>query len=89
MKKILYVATLVLGIGPCALVLAQPDAARTNATVRGPEHATVRGPEHGAAQPKTAAQLRRVLVNCRDGTRHIARVCRRHGGIARDQSVAQ
>lgn len=28
------------------------------------------------------ARKRRVLVRCRDGSRHIARVCRRHGGIA-------
>jgi len=28
------------------------------------------------------ARKRRVLVRCRDGSRHIARVCRRHGGVA-------
>lgn len=28
------------------------------------------------------ARKRRVLVHCRDGSRHIARVCRRHGGVA-------
>ena len=28
------------------------------------------------------AKKRRVLVKCRDGSRHIARVCRRHGGVA-------
>ncbi len=28
------------------------------------------------------AKKRRVLVRCRDGSKHIARVCRRHGGIA-------
>ncbi|MET0963258.1 MAG: hypothetical protein ABWY05_10665 [Noviherbaspirillum sp.] len=28
------------------------------------------------------AKKRRVLVRCRDGSRHIARVCRRHGGVA-------
>ncbi len=33
---------------------------------------------HAAEQ----AKKRRVLVRCRDGSKHIARVCRRHGGIA-------
>ena len=28
------------------------------------------------------AKKRRVLVRCRDGSKHIARVCRRHGGVA-------
>ena len=28
------------------------------------------------------AKKRRVLVKCRDGSKHIARVCRRHGGVA-------
>ena len=28
------------------------------------------------------ARKRRVLVHCRDGSRHIARVCHRHGGVA-------
>lgn len=28
------------------------------------------------------AKKRRVLVRCRDGSRHIAKVCRRHGGVA-------
>jgi hypothetical protein len=28
------------------------------------------------------ARKRRVLVKCRDGSKHIARVCRRHGGVA-------
>ena len=28
------------------------------------------------------AKKRRVLVRCRDGSKHIPRVCRRHGGVA-------
>ena len=84
MKKMLYIAALLLGVslgpGTQAQVLFDSDSAR-------PIHpdAALRAAQ---AQPKTA-KSRRVLVNCRDGTRHIARVCRRHGGIARDQSGAQ
>jgi hypothetical protein len=100
MKKILCIATLLLGISSGALTQAQaePAAMRTN----GAEHGSVRGVilgndrsnERGnestaEAQPKTPAQLHRVLLNCNDGSRHIARVCRRHGGIARDQSAAK
>lgn len=53
--------------------------------------------DSGSAKPKNAramqfnerqlheseqAKKRRVLVRCRDGSKHISRVCRRHGGIA-------
>ena len=96
MKKFLCVATLLLGISPCALAQtpSEPGNARANGVDHGSARGVIVGSERGSeraneAQPKTAAQLRRVLVNCNDGTRHIARVCRRHGGIARDQSAAR
>ena len=33
-------------------------------------------------QEAEQAKKRRVLVRCRDGSKHISRVCRRHGGVA-------
>jgi hypothetical protein len=92
MKKILCVITLLLGISPCTLAQTHSDSAsaRANGVDRGSVRGVILGNERGVeAQPKTAAQLRRVLVNCNDGSRHIARVCRRHGGIARNQGAAR
>ena len=45
------------------------------------------GPGAGAPdldrQASSLVKGRHLLVKCRDGSRHLARVCRRHGGIAR------
>lgn len=70
-------------IGSTAFLLlvsiGQAQAAAVDAAPRHP-----RAMQYNERQLYEAEQAkkRRVLVRCRDGSRHIARVCRRHGGIA-------
>ena len=76
MKKVFsFVALLLLS----SAALAQQVADSGNAKSRHP-----RAMQYNERQLHEAEQAkkRRVLVKCRDGSKHIARVCRRHGGIA-------
>ena len=83
MKKLFHVAALVLLVSSWAQAQIHfpPGSARPD----NPQAATrdlerqMQSREQATTQPKP----QRVLVECRDGSRHIARVCRRHGGIAR------
>jgi hypothetical protein len=83
MKKLVYIAALTLGI--CSWAQAQVHFGPNSTRAIAP-HAAMRDLE--SARPEKAAnnapiKPRRVLVECRDGSMHIAQVCRRHGGIAR------
>ncbi|HAT30474.1 MAG TPA: hypothetical protein DCW29_06340 [Janthinobacterium sp.] len=76
MKKLVCLLTLLLGASQAAhaQVYFAPGSARPinpGAATRDLDH-----PRH--ARPRAKGQ--RVLV-CRDGSRHIASICRRHGGI--------
>ena len=76
MKKIFSLAVLLL-LGSAAQAQVHFDSG--SAKVKNP-----RAMKYNERQLYEAEQAkkRRVLVRCRDGSRHIARVCRRHGGVA-------
>lgn len=76
MKKALGLVAL-LAIGVTAQAQAQSGAIEAR-----PKH--LRHMQYNERQlyETEQARKRRVLVRCRDGSRHIARVCRRHGGVA-------
>lgn len=76
MKKILSLAVL--------LLLSSAAQAQKQADTRGLKPKHPRTMEYNERQLHEAEQAkkRRVLVKCRDGSKHIARVCRRHGGVA-------
>jgi hypothetical protein len=76
MKKIFGLAALIL-VSSMAHAQSGAGAGETK-----PKHP--RAMQHNERQLYEAEQAkkRRVLVRCRDGSRHIARVCRRHGGVA-------
>ena len=76
MKKVITVAALLL---MCCAAQAQVRFDSGSAKPKNPRAMQFNERQlHEAEQ----AKKRRVLVRCRDGSKHIARVCRRHGGIA-------
>jgi hypothetical protein len=82
MKKLLQLAVLTLGLASSAQaqIHVAPGSARAiEAQKAMPDQERARTPSNAPAKP------RRVLVECRDGSMHIAQVCRRHGGIARSR----
>lgn len=87
MKKLVQIAALTIVISSWAQ--AQVHFGPGSAGPINPQTATRnlerQIPDHFQTQTGTAPKPQRVLVACRDGSRHIARVCRRHGGIARSQ----
>ena len=76
MKKVFSLAALLL-LGSAAQAQVHFDSG--SARIKNP-----RAMQYNERQLHDAEQAkkRRVLVRCRDGSKHIARVCRRHGGIA-------
>ena len=78
MKKILCVAALLFATAQFAQ--AQVHFGSGSARPSNPG-AAARDVERQAL-PRPAVKARHVMVKCGDGSRHIARVCRRHGGIA-------
>ena len=76
MKKIFSIAALLM-LGTTAHAQVHFDSG--SAKIKNPRAMQFNERQlHEAEQ----AKKRRVLVRCRDGSKHIARVCRRHGGIA-------
>ncbi len=84
MKKLFPIAVLMLlfSSGTQAQVHFGPGSARPI----NPQTATRDLERQIPDQTRTPPKPQRVLVECRDGSRHIARVCRRHGGIARSKT---
>jgi hypothetical protein len=82
MKKLLHIAALTIAISASAQAQVHfgPDSTRPI----NPRAATRDLERQKPNQAKTTPQ--RVLVECRDGSRHIARVCRRHGGVVRSKT---
>ena len=78
MKKLLCVAALLLATAPFAQ--AQVNFGPGSARPINPGAAT-RDLER-QVRDRPAVKARHVMLKCRDGSKHIARVCRRHGGIA-------
>ena len=78
MKKLLCVAALLLATVP--FTQAQINFGPGSARPINPGAAT-RDLDRQAL-PRPAVKARHVMVKCGDGSRHIARVCRRHGGVA-------
>lgn len=76
MKKLIGLAAffLLASIGQ-----AQAQSATVNAK---PKHPRAMQYNERQLYEAEQARKRRVLVRCRDGSSHIARVCRRHGGVA-------
>jgi len=77
MKKVFSVAALLLLISP----LSQAQVHFDSGGARPKKPREMQYNERQLHETEQARK-RRVLVRCRDGSRHIARVCRRHGGIA-------
>jgi hypothetical protein len=76
MKKVISLAALLL-IGSAAQAQVHFDSG--SAKPKNPRAMQFNERQlHEAEQ----ARKRRVLVRCKDGSKHIARVCRRHGGVA-------
>lgn len=76
MKKIFSIAALLM-LGTTAHAQVHFDSG--SAKIKNPRAMQFNERQlHEAEQ----AKKRRVLVRCRDGSKHIARVCRRHGGLA-------
>jgi|SRR6478609_5595506 hypothetical protein len=76
MKKVFSLATLLL-LSSAAQAQAHSDSG--SAKPKNPHEMQY---NERQLQEAEQAKKRRVLVRCRDGSKHIARVCRRHGGIA-------
>jgi hypothetical protein len=76
MKKIISLAAL--------LLLSSAAQAQHAAASAHPKPKKPHAMQYNERQLHEAEQAkkRRVLVKCRDGSKHIARVCRRHGGVA-------
>ena len=76
MKKIIGLTAFLLmaSVGP-----AQGKSATVEAK---PKHPRAMQYNERQLYESEQARKRRVLVRCRDGSRHIAKVCRRHGGVA-------
>ena len=83
MKKLFPIAALALFISSWAQ--AQVHFGPGSARPINPQSATRDLERQMPDQTRTPPKPQRVLVDCRDGSRHIARVCRRHGGIARSK----
>ncbi len=77
MKKLIFMLALLLGSSAHAQVYFDSGSARPN----NPDAAKRDVREQQRAQP--AARARPKLVRCRDGVRRQARLCARHGGVAR------
>ncbi len=77
MKKIFSLAALVL-LSSAAQAQVHFDSG--SAKIKNPRGAMQYNERQLHASDQ--AKKRRVLVRCRDGSKHIARVCRRHGGTA-------
>jgi hypothetical protein len=77
MKKLFSVAALLLLISPLSQAQVHSDSGSAK-----PKN--LRDMRYNERQLHEAEQARkrRVLVRCRDGSKHIVRVCRRHGGVA-------
>jgi hypothetical protein len=78
MKKLICIAALVIGISPFAQ--AQVYFGSGSARPLNPGAATRDIERQPHARPHVKSH--RVLATCRDGSKHISRVCRRHGGVA-------
>jgi hypothetical protein len=77
MKKLFCIAVLSIGISPVALAQVYFGAGSARPINPGAASRDLQ------ADNRPRANARRILVECRDGSRHIARVCRRHGGVPR------
>lgn len=78
MNKLLIAASLLLAISPLAHAQARISASKDHS--KHPKAVNIYNERQLHASE--LARKRRVLVQCRDGSKHIARVCRRHGGVA-------
>ena len=74
MKKVFSLAAL--------LLLSSAAQAQPSADAAKPKHPRAMQYNERQLHEAELKRKQRVLVKCRDGSRHIARVCRRHGGIA-------
>lgn len=77
MKKLFSVAALLLLISPLSQAQVHFDSGSAK-----PKNLRDMRYNERQLHESEQARKRRVLVRCRDGSKHIARVCRRHGGIA-------
>nr|WP_314627489.1 hypothetical protein [uncultured Noviherbaspirillum sp.] len=78
MKKLLTLAVLLM-LGSAAQAQVQSKSKSNSAK---PKHPRAMQFNERQLHEAELAKKRRVLVKCRDGSTHIARVCRRHGGVA-------
>ena len=76
MKKVISLAALLL-IGSAAQAQVHFDSGSAK-----PKNLRAMQFNERQLHESEQAKKRRVLVRCRDGSKHIARVCRRHGGTA-------
>jgi Ni/Co efflux regulator RcnB len=76
----LFTTLFVVALLATPLAQAQVYFGSGSATPKNPGAATRDLDRRERAAPH--AKPRSMQVRCRDGSRHIARVCRRHGGIA-------
>ena len=79
MKKLFCIIAFVLGAVPLAQAQVYFEPGSVRPINPGAASRTLDRQEH-VRQP---VKLPRALVKCRDGSKHIARVCKRHGGVAR------
>lgn len=77
MKKLLCMLVLLLGSSAQAQVYFEPGSARPI----NPGAATRDLDRQQRVRPPVKVQQK--LVRCRDGSKHTAKMCRRHGGLAR------
>ncbi len=77
MKKLAHLAILTLVVSSWAQAQVHFDSG--SARPLNPRTATRDLERQLPDQARTPPKAQRVLVECRDGSRHIARVCRRHG----------
>ncbi len=81
MRKFLCTLALLLAALPGTQAQAQVYFGSGSTKPINPGAASAEIAEQRRAQPPTRPRVK--LVRCRDGSRHTARVCKRHGGVAR------
>jgi hypothetical protein len=77
MKKLVFVLALLLGSSAQAQVYFDSGSARPI------NPGAAKRDVHQQQRAQPAAKVRPKLVRCRDGTKRQARLCSRHGGVAR------
>lgn len=80
MKKIFCMLVLAMGVGASAQAQILFDSGSTRPINPGAANPAI---NHQQQRARVPVKVYAKVVRCRDGSRHTARACKRHGGVAR------